>query len=85
MIDGSGIGSHASFELTLSQETRVPPRLNVPVMRRPSAEILQQLAIYVLVVLLALSIHQFVVYSLAVKLLGGMSPLRFFKGIQEGR
>lgn len=46
-------------------------------------EILQQLAIYVLVVLLALGIHQFVVYSLAVKLLGGMSPLRFFKGIQE--
>ncbi len=46
-------------------------------------EILQQLAIYVLVVLLALAIHQFVVYSLAVKLLGGMSPLAFFKGIQE--
>lgn len=46
-------------------------------------EILQQLAIYVLVVLLALAIHQFVVYSLAVKVLGGMSPLAFFKGIQE--
>jgi len=46
-------------------------------------EILQQLAMYVLVVLLALAIHQFVVYSLAVKLLGGMSPLAFFKGIQE--
>ena len=46
-------------------------------------EILQQLAIYVIVVLLALAIHQFVVYSLAVKLLGGMSPLAFFKGIQE--
>jgi Na+/H+-dicarboxylate symporter len=46
-------------------------------------EILQQLAIYVIVVLLALAIHQFVVYSLAVKLLGGMSPLVFFKGIQE--
>jgi len=46
-------------------------------------EVLQQLAIYVGVVLLALAIHQFVVYSLAVKLLGGMSPLTFFKGIQE--
>ena len=46
-------------------------------------EILQQLAMYVIVVLLALVIHQFVVYSLAVKLLGGMSPLAFFKGIQE--
>lgn len=46
-------------------------------------EILGQLARYVLVVLLALLIHQFVVYSLAVRLLGGMSPLRFFRGIQE--
>src|SRR6185436_13784307 len=46
-------------------------------------EILQQLAIYVMVVLLALTIHQFVVYSLAVKLLGGMSPLAFFRGIEE--
>jgi Na+/H+-dicarboxylate symporter len=46
-------------------------------------EVLQQLAIYVGVVLLALAIHQFVVYSLAVKLLGGMSPLAFFRAIQE--
>jgi DAACS family dicarboxylate/amino acid:cation (Na+ or H+) symporter len=46
-------------------------------------EILGQLARYVFVVLLALAIHQFVVYSLAVKLLGGMSPLTFFRGIQE--
>ena len=46
-------------------------------------EILGQLARYVGVVLLALAIHQFVVYSLAVKVLGGMSPVRFFKGIQE--
>jgi DAACS family dicarboxylate/amino acid:cation (Na+ or H+) symporter len=46
-------------------------------------EILVQLARYVGVVLLALAIHQFVVYSLAVKLLGGMSPLRFFRGVQE--
>ncbi|HYU35233.1 MAG TPA: dicarboxylate/amino acid:cation symporter [Thermoanaerobaculia bacterium] len=46
-------------------------------------EVLRQLAIYVGVVLLALAIHQFVVYSLAVKLLGGMSPLTFFKGVEE--
>src|SRR5262245_29059873 len=46
-------------------------------------EVLGQLARYVGVVLLALAIHQFVVYSLAVKLLGGMSPWVFFRGIQE--
>jgi DAACS family dicarboxylate/amino acid:cation (Na+ or H+) symporter len=46
-------------------------------------EVLFQLARYVGVVLLALAIHQFVVYSLAVRLLGGMSPLRFFRDIQE--
>ena len=46
-------------------------------------EILGQLASYVGTVLLALLIHQFVVYSLAVRVLGGMSPVRFFKGIQE--
>jgi Na+/H+-dicarboxylate symporter len=46
-------------------------------------EILKQLALYVGVVVLALAIHQFVVYSLAVKLFGGMSPRTFFRGIQE--
>lgn len=46
-------------------------------------EVLGQLARYVGVVLLALAIHQLVVYSLAVRLLGGMSPLAFFRGIQE--
>lgn len=46
-------------------------------------EVLGQLARYVGTVLLALLIHQFVVYSLAVKFLGGMSPVKFFKGIQE--
>ncbi|HEX4954297.1 MAG TPA: dicarboxylate/amino acid:cation symporter [Thermoanaerobaculia bacterium] len=45
--------------------------------------ILEQLARYVLVVVLGLAIHQFVVYSLAVKVLGGMSPRAFFRGIQE--
>jgi DAACS family dicarboxylate/amino acid:cation (Na+ or H+) symporter len=46
-------------------------------------EVLFQLARYVGVVVLALAIHQFVVYSAAVKFLGGMSPLSFFRGIQE--
>ena len=45
-------------------------------------EILAQLARYVGVVLLGLAIHQFVVYSAAVRLLGGMNPLAFFRGIQ---
>jgi Na+/H+-dicarboxylate symporter len=45
--------------------------------------VLGQLARYVLVVVLALAIQQFVVYSLAVRFLGGMSPLRFFRGIQD--
>ncbi len=45
-------------------------------------EILIQLARYVGVVLLALAIHQFLVYSLAVRVLGGMSPVRFFRAIQ---
>ncbi len=44
--------------------------------------VLVQLARYVGVVVLALAIHQFVVYSLAVRLLGGMSPWSFFRGIQ---
>jgi DAACS family dicarboxylate/amino acid:cation (Na+ or H+) symporter len=46
-------------------------------------EILVQLARYVGVVVLALALHQFVVYSAAVKLLGGMSPRRFFRDVQE--
>jgi Na+/H+-dicarboxylate symporter len=45
-------------------------------------EILAQLARYVGVVVLALCIHQFGVYSLAVRFLGGMRPLDFFRGIQ---
>jgi Na+/H+-dicarboxylate symporter len=46
-------------------------------------EILWNLARYVGVAVLAMAIHQFVVYSLAVRYLGGMSPWRFFRGIQE--
>ncbi|UXI69002.1 dicarboxylate/amino acid:cation symporter [Tahibacter amnicola] len=45
--------------------------------------ILWQLGKYVGVVLLALAIHQFVVYSLVVKVFGGMSPRVFFKGVEE--
>jgi len=44
--------------------------------------VLAQLGAYVGVVLLGLLIHQFVVYSAAVYWLGGMSPLRFFRGVR---
>lgn len=46
-------------------------------------ELLVRLSAYVGVVLLALGVHMFVVYPLALKLLGGMSPLTFFRAIQE--
>jgi DAACS family dicarboxylate/amino acid:cation (Na+ or H+) symporter len=46
-------------------------------------EIVVRLAGFVGVVLLALAIHQFVVYSIAVSALGGMSPRRFFRDVQE--
>jgi DAACS family dicarboxylate/amino acid:cation (Na+ or H+) symporter len=46
-------------------------------------DILHQLAAYVFVVLLALSIQQFVVYPLSVAWLGGMAPRTFFRGIRE--
>lgn len=41
-------------------------------------ELMNQLFAYVGVVLLGLSIHMFVVYSLSVRFLGGLNPLRFF-------
>jgi DAACS family dicarboxylate/amino acid:cation (Na+ or H+) symporter len=50
---------------------------------RLGLDVLRQLAAYVLVVLLALAIHQFVVYSLLVWWLGGMSPRRFFRDSRE--
>ena len=46
-------------------------------------ELLIKLAAYVGVVVLALGIHFIVVYSTAVKVFGGMSPIKFFKGSQE--
>lgn len=45
-------------------------------------EVLVYLARYVGVVLFALALHQFGVYSLLVGTLGGMSPRRFFRGVQ---
>lgn len=46
-------------------------------------ELLVRLSAYVAVVLLALSFHMFVVYSVALKLFGGMSPIHFFRQVQE--
>jgi DAACS family dicarboxylate/amino acid:cation (Na+ or H+) symporter len=44
---------------------------------------LSLLARYVGVVVLALAIHQFVVYGVLVKVLGGMSPRAFYSGIED--
>lgn len=46
-------------------------------------ELLARLGAYVGVVLLGLSIHMVVVYSIALKAFGGMSPVYFFKNVQE--
>ena len=46
-------------------------------------DLLVRLGEYVGVVVLALAIHLFVVYSLALKFVGGYSPVAFFKGVQE--
>jgi DAACS family dicarboxylate/amino acid:cation (Na+ or H+) symporter len=46
-------------------------------------DLLVRLGAYVGVVLLALGLHMFVVYPIALAVLGGMSPLRFFRSIQE--
>jgi DAACS family dicarboxylate/amino acid:cation (Na+ or H+) symporter len=45
-------------------------------------EILGQLGLYIAVVLAALAIHMFGVYSLSVWLLGRMSPWRFFRSVR---
>ncbi len=49
---------------------------------RLGVDVLRQLGAYVAVVVGALAIHQFVVYSISVWWLGGMSPWRFFRGIR---
>jgi DAACS family dicarboxylate/amino acid:cation (Na+ or H+) symporter len=46
-------------------------------------DVLRQLSAYVFVVLLALIIQQFGVYSLSVAWLGGMRPVRFFRAIRD--
>jgi DAACS family dicarboxylate/amino acid:cation (Na+ or H+) symporter len=46
-------------------------------------ELLVRLGAYVGVVLLALGLQMFVIYPLVLKLFAGMSPVRFFRGIQE--
>jgi len=46
-------------------------------------DILWQLAKYILVVLLALAIHQFVVYPLIIRFVAKRSPMQFFRDIQE--
>jgi Na+/H+-dicarboxylate symporter len=45
-------------------------------------DVLRQLGSYVLVVVLALAVQQFVVYSISVSWLGGMNPLHFFRAIR---
>jgi DAACS family dicarboxylate/amino acid:cation (Na+ or H+) symporter len=49
---------------------------------RLGVELLVQLGTYVLLVIAALAIHQFGVYSVSVRWLGGMSPLRFFAAVR---
>jgi DAACS family dicarboxylate/amino acid:cation (Na+ or H+) symporter len=49
---------------------------------RLGLDVLRQLGAYVAVVLVGLALQQFVVYSLAVRWLGGMAPRVFFRGIR---
>jgi Na+/H+-dicarboxylate symporter len=46
-------------------------------------ELILKLASYVGVAVLAMALHMFVVYPLAVRWIGGMSPIAFFRGSQE--
>ena len=46
-------------------------------------DLLVKLGAYVLVVVAALALHMLVVYSLALRVFGGWSPLAFFRGVQE--
>jgi DAACS family dicarboxylate/amino acid:cation (Na+ or H+) symporter len=49
---------------------------------RTGAAVLRPLAGYVGVVVLGLALHMFVVYSISVKVLGGLSPRAFFSGVR---
>ena len=46
-------------------------------------DLMAKLGAYVGVVVLALALHMFVVYSAVLKFVGGYSPVRFFRGVQE--
>ncbi|GAB3381378.1 dicarboxylate/amino acid:cation symporter [Lysobacter fragariae] len=46
-------------------------------------DLLFKLAGYVAVVVGALALHMFVTYSIALKFIGGRSPLQFFRAVQE--
>ncbi|WP_260483967.1 dicarboxylate/amino acid:cation symporter [Sphingomicrobium flavum] len=46
-------------------------------------DILLRLGAYVLVVLLALGVHMFIVYPIVLRVAGGVSPIWFFKNVQE--
>ncbi len=46
-------------------------------------DILRTLAWYAATLIIGLLVHQFVTLGLLVKVFGGMSPIRFFKGIKE--
>ncbi|HWT12800.1 MAG TPA: dicarboxylate/amino acid:cation symporter [Allosphingosinicella sp.] len=46
-------------------------------------DLLVRLGAYVGVVVLALGLHMFVSYPLALRFLGGISPIRFFRDVQE--
>lgn len=50
---------------------------------RFGTDILGRLGLYALSVVLAIAIHMFVVLPIWVRLFGGMSPLKFFKGSEE--
>jgi DAACS family dicarboxylate/amino acid:cation (Na+ or H+) symporter len=52
------------------------------VMAQLGLEVLQHVLKYVIVVLLALGLHMFGVYSLSVRFLGGRNPLAFFRDIR---
>jgi dicarboxylate/amino acid:cation (Na+ or H+) symporter, DAACS family len=52
------------------------------VMAQLGVEVLRQILSYVAVVVLALGLHMFGVYSLSVRILGGRNPLGFFRDIR---
>ena len=56
-----------------------------PVIAANGSNIIASLAMVLLTAYLCYVIHVVVVYSLAVKAIGGLSPLKFFKGRSEER